>query len=180
MKRYFFPQRQLFLFFIFITALILGLFFFNKRVLRLRPRQFQLIKKTVSLDRKWDFLASDKTGTPLETKITFSLVSAEQTNQIYVKNKPVRTTPDKGFLVLSLELENTTGERVYFYSSDYIRLLGPEGKKFEADFKNPRLEIAPLSTKKDKLVFLVSAGENNFQIQVGEIIGEKETININF
>ena len=139
-----------------------------------------MIKKTVSLDREWNFVASDRTGTPLETKIAFSLISAEKTNQIYVKNKPVRTTPDKGFLVLSLELENSTGERVYFYSSDYVRLLGLESKKFEADFRNPRFEIAPFSTKKDKLAFLVDAKEKNFQIQVGEITGTIETININF
>ena len=181
MRRRLFPtQRKPVLLIILIVVLVLGFFFFKKRVWTPKSGQFQLIKKAVSLDRKWDFFASDRNGTPLETKITFSLISAEKTNQIYVKNKPIRTTPDKGFLVLSLELENTTGERVYFYSSDYIRLLGPEGKKFEADFRNPRFEIAPFSTKKDKLAFLVNAKEKNFQIQIGEITGTIETISINF
>jgi len=178
-RRFFFLRRRLALFIILVVALVLGFFFFKKIQTRRSP-QFQPFQKTVTLDRKWDFVASDRTGAPLETKITFSLMSSQKTNQIYVKNKPVRTTPENAFLVLSLELRNDTDKRVYFYSSDLVRLLTPDGKKFEADFKNPRLEIAPFSTKKDKLAFLVSASQNNFQIQVGEITGEKETININF
>ena len=55
-----------------------------------------------------------------------------------------------------------------------------EGKKLEADFKNPRLEIAPFSTKKDKLAFLIENKENKFQIQIGEVVGLPETIEISF
>ncbi|MBI4999336.1 hypothetical protein HZB97_01015 [Candidatus Gottesmanbacteria bacterium] len=165
---------------ILIVILIFGFFLFKDKVWAPEIGKFQLVKKTVSLDRKWNFVAQDKIGTPTKTKITFSLISAEKTNQIYVKNKPIRTTPDKGFLVLSLELGNTTGERVYFYSSDFVRLIGPQDKKLEADFKNPRLEISPFSTKKDKLAFLVGTQENDFQIQIGEIVGEKETVWIRF
>lgn len=123
----------------------------------------------------------DRSGQALaDSKITFSLISAEKTNQIYIKNKPVRTTPENAFLVLSLELKNDTSQRVWFYSSDFVRLVTNDGKKFEADFKNPRFEIAPLSTKKDKLAYLVNGKENNFQIQIGEIAGEKETVSLNF
>jgi hypothetical protein len=178
-RRFSFPKRKLALFITLIIVVGLGFFLF-KKIQSPRQKQFQPFQKTTVVERKWDFVASDKTGVPLETKITFSLISAQKTNQIYVKGKPVRTTPENAFLVLSLELKNDAQERLYFYSSDLIRLLSKDDKKFEADFKNPRLEIAPLSTKKDKLVFLVSASQNNFQIQVGEITGEKETININF
>jgi len=159
---------------------IASVFFLFQKFFSGKPSNFQVVEKTISLDRKWNFVGQDKMGAPTKTKITFSLVSAEKTNQIYVKNKPLRTTPDKVFLVLSLELENTTAERVYFYSSDFVRLIGSQDKKLEADFKNPRLEIAPFSTKKDKLAFLVGSQENDFQIQVGEIVGEKETVWIHF
>lgn len=162
-----------------ILILVLGFFFFKKTQIP-SEKQFKPFEKTVSLDRKWDFKASDKTGNLLETMVTFSLLSAQKTNQIYVKNKPLRTTNDKAFLVLNIELKNETDKRVYFYSSDLVRLLNSENKKFEADFKNQRLEIAPFSTKKDKLAFLIGAQENDFQIQIGEIVGKNETVGVHF
>lgn len=165
---------------IIFLAVVVVVFLFFQKFSPDRPSNFSLMKKTLSLGKKWDFPAANQAGTPGKTNITFSLVAAEKTNQIYVKNKPVRTTAENAFLIFSLELKNETGERVYFYSSDYLRLLSPEGKKFEADFKNPRLEIAPFSTKKDKLAFLVLANQNDFQIQIGEILGKPETVKISF
>jgi len=178
-RRLFSPPRS-FLFVLFVIVALLFGFFFFKKLQSLRQKQFQPFQKTAIIGRKWDFFASDKAGTPLKTKITFSLISAQKTNQIYVKGKPVKTTPENAFLVLSLELKNDAREKLYFYSSDLIRLLSKDDKKFEADFKNPRLEIAPLSTKKDKLAFLVGSNENDFQIEVGEIVGGKETVWIHF
>lgn len=172
-----------------LSKLLLGLglgltiliaFFLTKDFKNSKISQFKPATKEVFLNRKWEFSTLDKNGFLLEKqKNTFNLLSAQKTNQIYVKNKPVRTTPENAFLVLNLELKNETDKRVYFYSSDLVRLFVGENK-FEADFKNPRLEIAPFSTKKDKLVFLVSAREDNFQIQIGEITGNKETVSIKF
>lgn len=160
-----------------IISLIFGFFLFKTRSSKLK--QFTPSQKTVSLEKKWNFNAFDRSGKTLETTVSLSLVSSQRTNQIFVRNKPVRTTPDKSFLVLNLELENKNPERLYFYTSDYVRFVA-EGKKLEADFKNPRLEIAPFSTKKDKLAFLVEDKENKFQIQIGELAGLPETIEISF
>ncbi len=159
------------------VSLLLGFSLFKTR--SSKPKQFTPSQKTVSLEKKWNFNAFDRAGKTLKTTVSLSIVSVEKTNQIFVRNKPVRTTPDKSFLVLNLELENKNPERLYFYTSDYVRFVA-EGKKLEADFKNPRLEIAPLSTKKDKLAFLVEDKENRFQIQIGEITGLPETIEISF
>lgn len=166
-----------------VGLLLVGGFFLlkNKKIYPASQKSFQPFQRKISSERRWEFSPLDRSGQVLAaTKITFSLVSGEKTNQIYIKNKPVRTTPENAFLILSLELKNDTSQRVYFYSSDFVRLATPEGKKFEADFKNPRFEIAPLSTKKDKLAFLVNGKENNFEIQIGEIAGEKETIDLSF
>lgn len=179
-KEKFFSLSKLLLGFGLGLTIVLA-FFLIKNLKNSKTYQFKPATKEVFLNRKWEFSALDRNGLSLEKqKITFSLVSVQKTNQIYVKNKPVRTTPENAFLVLSLELKNDTDKRVYFYSSDLVRLLTKDEKKFEADFKNPKLEIAPFSTKKDKLVFLVSAKEDNFQIQIGEITGNKETINLKF
>jgi len=161
----------------FIISLILGISLFKAR--SSKQKQFTPSQKTVSLERKWNFIAFDRSGKTLKTTVLLSIVSVEKTNQIFVRNKPVRTTPDKSFLVLNLELENKNPERLYFYTSDYVRFVA-EGKKLEADFKNPRLEIAPFSTKKDKLAFLIENKENKFQIQIGEVVGLLETIEISF
>lgn len=168
---------KIFTFFFLGVSLLLGFSLFKTR--SSKPKQFIPSEKTVSLEKKWNFNAFDRSGKTLKTTVSLSLVSSQKTNQIFVRNKPVRTTPDKAFLVLNLELENKNPERLYFYTSDYVRFVA-EGKKLEADFKNPRLEIAPLSTKKDKLAFLVENKENRFQIQIGELAGLPETIEISF
>ena len=141
---------------------------------------FQLETKTAQANKTWTFPTTDRAGTAITTKLTFSVTTIEKTNQIYVKNKPIRTTPEKRFLVVSLELKNDTDKRVYFYSSDFVRLATSEGKKFEADFKNPRFEVAPFSTKKDKLAFLVANEGSTFELQIGEIAGAKDTIPVTF
>lgn len=166
-----------------IIAVSLGFIFLkkprNSQTPRVEPSS-KVFQKNTSLNRIWDFAAYDQRGKALDAKITFSLVSAQKTNQIFVKNKPIRTTPENAFLVLSMELKNDTDTRVFFYPSDFIRLLTPDGKKFEADIKNLRLEIAPFSTKKDKLAFLINSDQNEFQIQIAEIIGKTETIYFSF
>lgn len=141
---------------------------------------FQLETKSSQANKTWTFAATDRAGTAIPAKLTFIVTTVEKTNQIYVKNKPIRTTADKRFLVVSLELKNDTDKRVYFYSSDFVRLAAADGKKFEADFKNPRFEVAPFSTKKDKLAFLVDADQKSFDLQIGEVAGTRESLPIQF
>ena len=143
-------------------------------------QSFRLETVTSVINRNWEFPATERNGAAATTKLTFALTNIEKTNQIYVKNKPIRTTPDKRFLVVSIELKNDTDKRVYFYSSDYVRLAVGDGKKFEADFKNPRFEVAPFSTKKDKLAFLVPGEDSTFELQIGEIAGTKDDIPVKF
>ncbi len=172
-------QKRLGLIFVVIAALVVGAFFLLRKGPS-SPQSFKLETVSSAVNRNWEFPATDRNAAAITTKLTFTLTNLEKTNQIYVKNKPIRTTPEKRFLVVSLELKNDTDKRVYFYSSDYVRLVSGDGKKFEADFKNPRFEVAPFSTKKDKLAFLVSNEGTTFELQIGEVAGTKDTIPVKF
>ena len=172
-------QKRVVLLFAAVAVLAIGAFFLLKKSPS-NQQSFKLETTATAINRNWEFPATDRNGTATTTKLTFAVTNLEKTNQIYVKNKPIRTTADKRFLVVSLELKNDTDKRVYFYSSDYARLVAGDGKKFEADFKNPRFEVAPFSTKKDKLAFLIANDGKPLELQIGEIAGTKDTIPVKF
>lgn len=164
-----------------LTVLILvGGSFLYKKTSFFKSPTFQLQTKTANINRSWSFAATDRAGAAVTQKISFAITAVEKTNQIYVRNKPVRTASGKSFLVLSLELKNDTDKRLYLYPSDFVRLTTSDGKKFEADFRNPRLEIAPISTKKDKLAFIVDDKNSKFELQIGEITGNKDAVTVSF
>ncbi len=172
-------QKRLVLLFAAAAVLAIGAFFLFKKS-PANQQSFKLETTTSAINRTWEFPSTDRSAAATTTKLTFSITNLEKTNQIYVKNKPIRTTADKRFLVVSLELKNDTDKRVYFYSSDYVRLVSADGKKFEADFKNPRFEVAPFSTKKDKLAFLIAPDGKSLELQIGEISGKVDTIPVKF
>jgi len=175
-----FSKLWLFLAF-FLGIALSGLFFWGGKekgwFLKKGPL-FQIESQKVTLEKKFSFPAQNNQGR--KNEIAFILNGAEKTNQIYFRNRPLRAGEEQSFLVLTLQLQNETPERLYFYSADFVRLIDKEERKFEADFKSPRFEIAPFSTKKDKLVFLVPKNQNEFKIQVGELEGTKETIRLSF
>ena len=113
-------------------------------------------------------------------KIGFTIKRAELKNEIRVKDETRRAASDKAYLLLRLELQNDTTKRLVFISTDYIRMLGPDDRKYAPDFHNGAILIEPLSVRNDLVAFVVDRNQKQASFLVGELDGEKEQIDIKF
>lgn len=111
--------------------------------------------------------------------IEMSIPRARKLSQVQVKGEPIDAPENKVFLALDLELSNSGQEALGFFSRDYFRLL-KNGKPYAPQFYNRGVGIAPVSVKNDRIAFLVEKDEKIFQIQVGELNGEKEILELRF
>lgn len=109
-------------------------------------------------------------------EISLSVVSVERTNEVTVKNKPIRASKDRFFLIINLELKNESTQKVGVVSSDLLRLkVGQNGTKLAPDLHNKLVLVSPVSTKSDKVGFVV-VGQAGIPLtlELGEFYKNKE------
>ncbi len=135
-----------------------------------------LAQTDVSKDFKFEALLPNKKASEVNLRLT----SAEKRTEILVQGKPAQTKNDKIFLVLNLEIDNSDSLPKYMSPVDVFRLVSADGKLFAADVHSGMLEIQPLSTKLNKIAFVINKEDKQFNLKVGELEGEKEDIQINF
>lgn len=108
--------------------------------------------------------------------IKMIIEKAELNSEVLIQGKPATVRGDKVFLILNLEFENAQEEALYISPVDLIRLTGEGDKKFAPDVHSELIEVRPISVKLAKVGFVVPQSQKNFQIQVGAIEGQKQTI----
>lgn len=109
-------------------------------------------------------------------EISLSVVSAERTNEVMVKNNPIRANKDRFFLIINLELKNESTQKVGVVSSDLVRLkVGENGTELAPDLHNKLVLVSPVSTKSDKIGFVVVGQEGiPLTLELGEFYKSKE------
>lgn len=136
-------------------------------------------KATAEINKSFNFEAIVVQGKGTE-EVVFTVASAELKDQIKVKGEPRGVSKGDQYLLLRLEIENETTDKLALTPSDFIRLLDEEDKKYAPDFHNAVVIIDPLSVRKDLVSFIVDAKLKSFKLLVGELEEEKETVEINF
>lgn len=131
------------------------------------------------LNVSYTFSALDSSSTPAG-EVVFRIARAEKAQEVLVQGRPANAKGDKAFLVLHIEIDNSDIEKRYISPVDVLRLIGDEGKLFAPDIHSSVVEIQPISTKITRVGFVVLKARDNFQIQVGELEGEKQILEVNF
>lgn len=137
--------------------------------------------QVVTLDKKFTFPGLDDNGKE-KGEIELKITQVEKTNQVIVQEKTYTSKNDKSFLVVNLELKNESTKRLNIFPGDLLRLVvdGQEEKKFAPDLHNNYVLVAPISTKVDRVGFVIEEGFKDLKIQVGELEEEKEILDIKF
>ena len=99
-------------------------------------------------------------------------------NLVTAKGKPLVPKAGESFLLVYLEIENNTQSTYTVSSQNYFRLVDENGKKFAPDFYNTSIQVAPISTKKDQIGFVVKENKKDFKLQIIEPNTEQEIIEI--
>lgn len=137
---------------------------------------------TSNVDRSFEFEALNNQGKAITNKVKFKINSVEKTDSVLVKDQIFTATNNKLFLIVNLEIKNDATIPVNILPGDLIRLAvaGDEENKFAPDLHNNLVPIAAISTRVDRVGFVIPDNSKDFKLYVGEIEGKKEEIPINF
>ena len=163
-----------------------GYKYFRSRLNVLRPstqsNSNQPTSKTSNLgemvlNRSYTFSGKNAQGVT-SGEVKFTITKVEKAKEVLVQGRPANAKGDKAFLVLNIEIENAAVVKAYITPVDLLRLIGDDGKKFAPDIHSDVVEVQPISTKITRVGFVIFEKQKDFKIQVGELNGEKEVIDV--
>ncbi len=136
-------------------------------------------RATVDLNKEFAFPVSkdDKSKT-----IKFTIQDAKLIDEIVVKGQKATAVSGRTFLILDLKIVNDMDKNLSMNTRDYVRLSvnKKDAELLAPDIHNDPVEIQAISTKYTRLGFPVNVDDKDFVLQVGEIKGDKEKIEIPF
>ena len=135
-----------------------------------------LAQTALNSEYKFEALTASKK----KTEIVLRLTDAEIRKEVLIQGKPATASGDKAFLILNLEFDNADTVSKYITPVDLFRLVDDKGKKFAADVHSNMVEVAPISTKKTKIGFVVLSSQKTFKLNLGELEGEKTDLEVKF
>lgn len=134
--------------------------------------------KQTTLNRKFEIPIRKQTGETTGNNLVFSLTTVDQSNRILIQGKPATARATKTFIILNMEVQNSTNDQLTVKPVDLIRLIATDGKSFAPDVHNNDVIVEPISIKRTRVGFVVDENQTNFKFTVGEINGQKETIEV--
>lgn len=131
------------------------------------------------INREFNFPVKNSDGKEI-SKIKFVVENASIQNDILVKGQRARAVEGRIFLILNLKMTNSYTQGIQINSKDYVRLIinGNKKEMIAADIHNDPVEIQAISTKTTRIGFPINETDRNLEVQIGEINGKKETINL--
>lgn len=141
--------------------------------------QIQDAKLTAPLNKDFTYPIKDNSGKVI-SKIGYTIESVELRNEIIVKGQRATAIKGREFLILNLKIRNESNKSIQINTRDYVRLsLNNDDKDWLApDIYNDPVEIQASSTKQTRLGFPISDNDQNIKLRVGEIDGEKTTLDL--
>ena len=138
----------------------------------------QPAKESQVLSKGFSFPLRDGDGKEV-SKVKYEIVNAELRDEIIVKGQRAKSVKNRTFLVLNVKITNIFDKAITITSRDYVRLIiNGSSEKIAADIHNDPIEVQPISTKSTRLAFPIDDKKQTLKLQIGEINGKKETIEL--
>jgi len=163
-----------------LTLAVIG--FFNFFSLKKSASSAKAATQTVDVARSFEFPGINNQGKEVSDKIKFKISRVEKTNQVMVQDKTFTARNDKLFLIVNLDLTNDSTTPLNILPGDLVRLtIGDNAEtKYAPDLHNNLVPVAAISTRVDRIGFVISQTEKKFKLLVGVIDGKKEEVDITF
>lgn len=136
---------------------------------------------TLALNREFKFpLKDEKNETVGEIK--YIIENAELRNEIIIKGRKAYAVKGRVFLILNLKIVNDSNKNISMSTKDYARLFvnGNENEPLSPSIHNDPVVVDAISVKPTRIGFAINESDKDIKIKVGEIKGEKTTVDINF
>lgn len=161
-----------------VVLVVLGAWYFTKNskadsnTVSLSPQS------TGKLDKQVSFPIRDREGKDTGNRLTVTFTTLERANKLLYGGKPLTAKQGKDFVVSNIEIENTTKDRLTVRPVDFIRLVDSNGKNYAPDIQTNSLKVEALSIKKTRTIFIVNEEPKTLKFLVGEINGNRETVEV--
>ena len=134
---------------------------------------------TETLNKISNFPIKNSSGEEVSS-IEYEIISAEIRNQLIIEGVKKTTKQGRTFLVLNLKITNSYNKAIDVITRNYIRLSvnGDESEWLAPDIYNDPVTVQAISTKPTRLAFLINDSDESFVLQIGEIDGEKERLEL--
>ncbi len=141
----------------------------------------QPAKSNVSLDKEFNFPLKDDKGQDAGS-IKFTIQNAELQDEIIIKGKKASAVKGKTFLIINLKVTNDGSKNIAIETRDYVRLSinGNEKELLAPDIHNDPVVVQAISTKYTRVGFPISESDKDLKLKIGEIKGNKQSIDLNF
>jgi len=176
------PKRLFLLFLLIVGVILVGRFLFtddaSSETASSQEQNIVEAKEIQSLDREFTFPLSD--GAEDVSEIKFFLDDAELRKEIIVQGQKATAVEGRIFLIVTLKISNEFEQAITMNTRDYVRLIvdGNQNEKLAPDIHNDPVEIQAISTKQTRLGFAIDDNNKPLALQVGEIDGEKDIIEL--
>jgi len=133
-----------------------------------------------AVDQSFEFPIRDSKGEEVsKLKITVEKASLEK--EIVVKGKKNTAVDGRVFLILNLKVQNSYDKSVDIKTRDYFRLSvnGNDQEWLAPEIHNDPVTIQAISTKLTRVGFILYEKDKNPILQIGEINGQKEKVELN-
>lgn len=138
---------------------------------------------TIHLDRTLVFPLKDEKGKEVGS-FDYVIQSASLQKQIVVQGQRASAVSGRVFLILNLKITNNLKQTIQLNTRDYLRLvaLSNKSEQLAPDIHNDPVEVQAISTKYTRVGVAIDEADAKklVQLKVGEIEGEKQTIDLNF
>ena len=113
-------------------------------------------------------------------EIKYVLENAEIRDEIIVKGKRATAVSGRTFLILNLKITNETNQTISMNTKDYVRLFvnGNESEPLSPSIHNDPVVVDAISVKPTRIGFAINENDKDLRIRIGEIKGEKQTIDL--
>lgn len=168
-----------------VTVILSGAFFILKgklstqSILPLESQQTNFSPQNqITINRKIEIPIRSSSGTITGEKLAINLSTIDKSNRILIQGKPATARAGKTFIILNLEIDNSTKNQLTVRPVDFIRLQDSQGRSFASDVHNESVKAEPVSIKRTRVGFVVDENQKNFKFLIGEITGEKQTVEV--
>lgn len=134
--------------------------------------------KSIEVGKSFAFPIRSGGGEAVQGELKMTATTVEKTNNILIKGKPAKARDGKLFLIINLELDNPTQNKLGLSPVELIRLIDPSGRRFAPDVHNDKVSIEAISIKKTRVGFVVDERVTGWKLQVGEVGGNKEVLDL--
>src|SRR3989344_6191785 len=106
-----------------------------------------------TINKRFTVPIRDKEGKPSGTDLVVNVSTMERTNNLIYKGRQLTPKEGKDFLVINLEIENSTNNRLTVRPVDFFRLVGDDGKNYAPDIQTDPVTVEPLSSKNTRTIY---------------------------